>query len=474
MPNRRGRVSKPDLFFHSELPTVTADKVVRTGKTTARCEATVASETEITAKGFCWSTQPNPTLTDASTQFITVESMTGHIEGNLSNLTSNRYYVRAFATNSAGTAYGNAHPIYLTDVVVPKSGTETYEVPSNKYTFHVYDHAGQYDGYDSYCNGQLVVSLDNNLKAFRMSVTGIMENPWDKLSIYEGNGTNQLLAEVTGYHPDAVTFRSTSNTVTLRFASNHAVQNGGFDVRFDVVAAVPAGDAIPCPNAPTVTDVDGNVYNTVKIGNQCWMKENLRTTHYADGSIIPDTIPNGAVSYIYPGRFNPNNDPTRVQDFGRLYNWQAVIHGSAHVMQNPATAQGVCPDGWHVPSTDEWTQLRTYLNSVGIYRCDGQTDALARALSSQDGWNIQMQYTDACQPNYYMVGNHNYSDFSAMPAGGRNINYIGFFNMATFWSRTTGSDIMNAKAFNIYANDSQIHIEEHEKSDAYSVRCLKD
>ena len=459
---------------NSELPTVTADKVVRTGKTTARCEATVASETEITAKGFCWSTQPNPTLTDASTQFITVESMTGHIEGNLSNLTSNRYYVRAFATNSAGTAYGDAHPIYLTDVVVPKSGTETYEVPSNKYTFHVYDHAGQYDGYDSYCNGQLVVSLDNNLKAFRMSVTGIMENPWDKLSIYEGNGTNQLLAEVTGYHPDAVTFRSTSNTVTLRFASNHAVQNGGFDVRFDVVAAVPAGDAIPCPNAPTVTDVDGNVYNTVKIGNQCWMKENLRTTHYADGSIIPDTIPNGAVSYIYPGRFNPNNDPTRVQDFGRLYNWQAVIHGSAHVMQNPATAQGICPDGWHVPSADEWTQLRTYLNSVGIYRCDGQTDALARALSSQDGWNIQMQYTDACQPNYYMVGNHNYSDFSAMPAGGRNINYIGFFNMATFWSRTTGSDIMNAKAFNIYANDSQIHIEEHEKSDAYSVRCLKD
>jgi uncharacterized protein (TIGR02145 family) len=460
---------------NSELPTVTADKVVRTGKNTARCEATVSSETEITAKGFCWSTQSNPTLTDASTQYITVESMTGHIEGNLSNLTAARYYVRAFATNSAGTAYGDAHLIYLTDVVVPKTGTETYEVPSNKHTFHVYDHAGQYDGYDSYCDGQLVVSLDNNQKAFRMSVTGIMEDPWDKLSIYEGNGTNQLLAEVTGYHPDAVTFRSTGNTVTLKFVSNHAVQNGGFDVRFDVVAAVPAGDAEPCPGTPTVTDVDGNVYNTVKIGGQCWMRESLKTKHFANGNAIAE----GSIdsfSYVLPLYYYPNNSSANVDEFGLLYNWNAVVNSPGHMVSVPSTAQGICPDGWHVPLDFEWNQLRLYLNDEPVYKCEGQSGAIARSLASTEGWLIVSYYDDSCVPSYYLAEeNNNASGFTAMPAGGRNSGNLLWFNkMASFWSRTTGTTEFKAKAFEINYNESGATLHENEKSDAYSVRCIKD
>ena len=459
----------------NELPEVSTVEVVRTHANVARCTGHIDSEggTPVTEKGFCWSTSPNPTLTDASTLHVSVESMTSDLNGVINNLTGNSYYVRAYATNNAGTAYGQAFHLMKTDLIVPKTGTETYNVPTNKTSFHVYDHGGQYDGYDKNCSGSLVVTASNTSKALKMTVKTWLIAPQDKLYIYEGTSTDNLIAEMTG-DDNHVPVRSAGNTVTLRFVSNDFSQSAGFDVAVDVVPSVPAGDALPCANTPTVTDVDGNVYNTVKIGNQCWMKENLRTTHYADGSIIPDTIPNGAASYIYAGRFNPNNDPARVESFGMLYNWQAVAHGEAHVMETPATAQGICPDGWHVPSAAEWTQLRTYLNSVEVYRCEGQTDALARALSSQTGWNWQMEYTDACQPSYYMVGNHNYSGFTAMPAGGRNINYFGFFSMASFWSRTTGSDILNAKAFTIYHNSSQLHEEEPDKSDAYSVRCLKD
>jgi uncharacterized protein (TIGR02145 family) len=92
----------------------------------------------------------------------------------------------------------------------------------------------------------------------------------------------------------------------------------------------------------TVTDVHGNVYKTVKIGDQWWMAENLRVTRDAQGNAIQ--------SYVY------NEDESMASVYGRLYTWQAMMNGSTS-----PSAQGIAPDGWHIPSLDEWQTLIDYL-----------------------------------------------------------------------------------------------------------------
>ena len=112
------------------------------------------------------------------------------------------------------------------------------------------------------------------------------------------------------------------------------------------------GGIQPCPNATIVTDYDGNNYSTVLIGTQCWMAENLRTTHYANGVIIPmvnSTYGETTDPYCY----EPNNNGSNVSTYGYLYNWHAVMHGESSSNANPSGVQGVCPTGWHVPSDAE-------------------------------------------------------------------------------------------------------------------------
>ena len=92
----------------------------------------------------------------------------------------------------------------------------------------------------------------------------------------------------------------------------------------------------------TIADIDGNLYQTVKIGNQWWMAENLRVTHDSQGNPIS--------SYVY------NNDERMALTYGRLYTWQAMMNGSS----SPGT-QGIAPDGWHIPSIDEWQILIDFL-----------------------------------------------------------------------------------------------------------------
>ena len=105
------------------------------------------------------------------------------------------------------------------------------------------------------------------------------------------------------------------------------------------------------PETGTVTDIDGNIYKTIKIGNQWWMAENLKTVHFSDGM--------AAASYIY------NNDETNLI-FGRLYTWRTVVNGTTDTHNNPSTIQGIAPIGWHIPSKAEWEELINYLGGVDV------------------------------------------------------------------------------------------------------------
>ena len=459
----------------NQLPVVSTGEVVRTHASVARCTGHIDSEggSEVTEKGFCWSTSPNPTLTDPTTLHISVESMTSDLNGVINNLTGNSYYVRAYATNNAGTAYGHAFHLMKTDLIVPKTGTETYNVPTSKTSFHIYDHGGQYDGYDKNCSGSLVVTAIDSTKALKMTVKTWLIAPQDKLYIYEGNSTTNLIAEMTG-DDNHVPVRSAGNTVTLRFVSNDFSQSAGFDVAVELVTPAPAGDALPCPGTPTVTDVDGNVYNTVKIGNQCWMKESLKTKHFPNGNSIAKGSTD-SLSYVIPQYYYPNNSQANVDAYGLLYNWVAAVNNPGHIEGVPPM-QGICPAGWHLPLDSEWNLMRTYLNNIPDYQCEGQSGAIARSLASTEGWLTVSYYDDVCTPSYYLAAeNNNATGFSALPAGGRNSGDLFWFNqMASFWSRTTGSTVFKARAFEINYNESGATLHDNDKCDAYSVRCLKD
>ena len=108
-------------------------------------------------------------------------------------------------------------------------------------------------------------------------------------------------------------------------------------------------------NCGTVTDVDGNVYNTVTIGTQCWLQENLKTTKYKDGTSIPLVTDNSAWgSLSTPGYCWYNNDDTYKNTYGALYNYYTVL------------TNNLCPSGWHVATEREWSTLVTYLGGASI------------------------------------------------------------------------------------------------------------
>ncbi len=238
----------------------------------------------------------------------------------------------------------------------------------------------------------------------------------------------------------------------------------------------PLFDGQPCPGAATVTDYDNNTYNTVQIGDQCWMKENLRTTHYADGTAIPAGITT-ADDHIAAYRYAPNNDESNVATYGYLYNWYAVMHGAASSSANPSGVQGICPVGWHVPSDSEWTQLTTYVHDNG-YQCPGcnasnlwmNVDCIAKALAAQTGW---CSYSDdACAVGYDLSTN-NATGFSALPAG----FYCGtyYFGFSAYYWSTTQYNSFNSTAYSRTLNHSGDYVNRyyHYNYEGHSVRCVR-
>ena len=235
-----------------------------------------------------------------------------------------------------------------------------------------------------------------------------------------------------------------------------------------VVIELPEGDAQPCSGSPTVTDIDGNIYNTVQIGGQCWMKENLRTTRYANGV----SIPIGEVSSLTsPYYYDDNGSSMPLEQRGYLYNWAAVMNGAMSSSSNPSNVQGVCPTSWHVPSDSEWSQLEDYLSNQNVYLCDNSTSFIAKALSATSEW---MPSTVNCEVGNNQ-GSNNYTGFSAFPVGGFYGNYnLGANEHTTFWSSTESS--IDNVWYRLIAYDSYVVSRGSygSKNHGFSVRCILD
>jgi len=223
----------------------------------------------------------------------------------------------------------------------------------------------------------------------------------------------------------------------------------------------------------TIIDYNGNKYNTIQLGEQWWMVSNLKTTHYADGTQIPlveGIIEWESLSYTDKAYCYYNNSTNNeARGYGALYTWPAVMNGSASSENNPSEVQGVCPNGWHVPSDSEWKELEMFLgmspdtvDAIG-YRGINIGSKLA---SSPDGWVDG--YLDS-NPEFGSSG------FNAKPGGGR--RYDGTFghkgDNANFWTATEYSNI-RAWGRHIYSSYSSVHRYRNAKSDGFSVRCVKD
>lgn len=218
-----------------------------------------------------------------------------------------------------------------------------------------------------------------------------------------------------------------------------------------------------------VQDYDGNSYNTVQIGEQCWMRENLRTTHCADGSPIP--YANSDYSSDNPFYYrNPNVDESI---YGLYYNWPAVMNGSAVSETNPSAVQGICPDGWHVPSNTEWDQLAAYLASDTSYWCENNEENIIKALSSPTGWADCSWCCTCCvgrEPS-----TNNATGFTAIPAGYRPSweTYYDVSSCANFWTCTSNSGWTADHMYFCYDWGGGVSITTTDRYYAMSVRCVR-
>ncbi|HJW30298.1 MAG TPA: fibrobacter succinogenes major paralogous domain-containing protein [Saprospiraceae bacterium] len=212
----------------------------------------------------------------------------------------------------------------------------------------------------------------------------------------------------------------------------------------------------------SVTDYDGNVYSTINIGGQIWMLQNLRTTHYQDGTLIPE-VPDSLEWYGLSSGASCfyQNSATNLATYGRLYNWYAATD-----------THNLAPAGWHVPSAAEWTTLSNYLS--------GDNTAGGRVKESgYSHWNT---------PN---SGATNSSMFTALPGGARFVTvcssgcvpaYYGHLLIEANWWTTSTSTSNPDNALSRSADNTSTRfyrsaflggIGYYDKRTGYSIRCVK-
>lgn len=223
-----------------------------------------------------------------------------------------------------------------------------------------------------------------------------------------------------------------------------------------------------------VTDIDGNHYDAVKIGDQIWMMQNLKTTRYADGTEIPLSMePTVYEGFNWPSdgpyRWAPNDDTLNIGKFGWLYNWQAVVRSGSGSDRNPSGVQGVCPDGWHVPSDAEWTELTDYVSSDRKMRSYNADYAIAKALAAQTDWEPGSDKADVG----YDLSKNNATGFSALPAGIAGYPFVTFGSRGYYWTATyAGYNSAYCRSF--HSKNDCVDRDSWGMKDGLSVRCIKD
>jgi len=364
----------------------------------------------ITVRGVCWNTLPYPTIANSKT---TNGPGNGVFVSELTSLTPNTvYFVRAYATNSLGTSYGQQLNFTTQNGIITLTTAEVTEITA---TTAISGGEISNDGGSPVTARGVCWSASQN-----PTITDSTTN--------DGSGNGVFVSNLTGLLPDTLYY-------VRAWATNGVGTYYGNEVSFTTLPFT-CGD---------VVNYGGQNYNTVLIGTQCWFKENLNVGTMITGT--SEQTDNGTIEkYCY------NNEPANCDVYGGLYQWNEMMNYST----SPGV-QGICPTGWHLPTDAEWTFLTTYLGGESV--AGGKMKEVGTVH-----WN---------SPN---TGATNSSGFTALPAGYR-LTYGSFDILGTyayFWSSTEyyyGSNAWNWTLSNgYYGVSSSIN----DISSGFSIRCIRD
>lgn len=415
-------------FVEQPLPSVSTGEVTDIAGDAATFWGSISSDGGYTIieSGFCINISANPTINNAimiaygvgTNQSFTIR--TGDFELNTT------YYVCAFAKSKVGIAYGNQISFTTTNGLPVITS-----IPISNITGTSAQSGGNIISNGGYSVTQKGVCWGTSQNPTIESNLGYTIEGGTEYGVFTSNITG--LVEWENYYLRA-------------YATNEKGTSYGDQIIF---------------NTGTITDYDGNIYETIKIGSQIWMKDNLKTTHYADGTEI-ELVQNYAswnaleLSDKAMCYFTNTSGVVISYNYGGLYNWAAAMNGSLSSNNIPSGVQGACPDGWHLPSENEWVDLIDFLG--------GQSIAGGKLKES----GIAYWYS----PN---TGATNESGFTALPSSFR--SYDGGFgiegNYATYTSSTEYNSTTSSYIMLTYDNENVGRNISYKKQ-AYSIRCIRD
>jgi uncharacterized protein (TIGR02145 family) len=405
------------IFLYSacekgKAPVLSTNEVTNITGTTAVSGGIITDEGTgtVTSRGICWSTGTSPSLSDNKTSD---GAGAGTFTTNLSGLNgATTYFLRAYATNNAGTGYGMV--MSFTTFGLPPA-------PANSLVTNITTTSATVNGTVNPNYLSTVVTIEYGTNTSYGSVVTDAQGP------LTGSSVTNVSADVAGLAP--------GTTYHYRIK---AVNSLGITYSNDMTFATVSN---------SVTDIDGNYYSVVQIGTQFWTGENLKTTKFNDGSNIPLVTDAGSwVALATPGYCWYNNDePANKNTYGGIYNFYAVSYGE------------LCPSGWHVPTDNDFTVLADFLGGTSI----------AGGKMKETGtvhWS---------SPN---TGATNETTFTALPGGQRDETgaFIGMGLNGIWWSSTPYNSIkpwyrsLGSATSVLFVGNGSLNIR------GFSIRCIKD
>lgn len=372
-------------------------------------------------RGVCWSTSESPTIADNTTSD---GAGTGNYTSEIIGLTSGTtYYVRAYATNNVGTGYGNTFYFKTTSTTVPSLSTTV----ASKISLTQAE------------SGGIIYSNGGEPIIEKGVCWSIVPNP-----TISGNSTS-----------DGIGNESYTSLITGLAAGN------SYFIRAYAVNSVGVGYGNMLLFSTQIDDVDGNMYNTIRIGEKLWMAENLKAIHFNDGREIPNITDSTEWGELTTEAFcEYENSTSNSEIYGNLYNWHAVQTGV------------LCPNGWHVPTETEWKSLIN--NFGGLRYAGGKLKETGTSHWHEPNEKATNESGFTALPGGFRLGEMliGDSDYFANPGVFTSIGGFGYW-----WSSTALNNsisINNAFYFGLSFHEQSVLDGTANKRFGFSIRCLKD
>lgn len=400
----------------NSAPKVTTHEIINITDSTAECGGSISSDggSDIKAKGVCWDTISNPTLENTFTNEGEGKNPFASYLKNLKPKTT--YYVRAYATNTLETGYGDV--VHFTTL-----GSKPKITISSTIDFSYYF---------AKCKSTLLSD-----GGFPIKQMGICWNTKGEPTLADSVILTSL--SDNNFESEIVNLESNTTYYIRSFATN------------DLGTSYSSTISFTTKSPGVLVDIDGNTYRTIEVNGQTWTMDNLRVKHYVNGDSIPlveddsdwKKVKSGAICYY-------NNAISYVDSYGILYNFYSI-----------EDTRGLCPAGWHVPIDSEWNNLIDFLGGENL--AGGKMKCTKTEPQTEPKWNLPN--TDAT----------NESGFSGLPGGYR--DYVGNFqyiNQWGFWwygnEKNPAQGTYQILRYDIGTSYNASTL----KSYGMSVRCVKD